>query len=128
MAEPSTTTVGIAIGLGTVTLTGSIFGVQYDALLAGFFGGLISLSFMPALTRWKIAWSMATSSILAGYFAPVGAAAALNYFGWLSAVGDLTRLACAVAIGFSWQALLPAVIRRMRSFLDPDGQIKGGRT
>lgn len=121
MAEPAASTAGIAIAAGTVTLTGSIFGVQYDALLAGFFGGLVSLSFLPSMSPWKTAGSVAGSSLLAGFFAPIIAAAALNYFSWLSAVGDFTRIASAAALGIGWQVLLPAALNRMRIWLGANG-------
>jgi len=121
MAEPAASTAGIAIAAGTITVTGSIFGVQYDALLAGFFGGLVSLSFLPPTSAWKIAGSVAGSAILAGFFAPILAAAGVNYFPWLQTVGDFTRIAAAAALGICWQALLPAGLNRMRAWILPAG-------
>lgn len=121
MAEPTASTAGIALAAGTITLTGSIFGVQYDALLAGFFGGLVSLSFLPAASAFKIAGSVAGSALLAGFFAPIIAAAGLNYFPWLHSVGDFTRVASAAALGICWQALLPAVLNRLRAWLGTAG-------
>jgi len=121
MAEPAASTAGIALAAGTITLTGSIVGVQYDALLAGFFGGLVSLSYLPAMSPWKITGSVASSSLLAGYFAPIAAALALNYFPWLHGVGDFTRLAAAAAIGIGWQGLLPAGLSRLRAMIGAGG-------
>lgn len=122
MAEPAASAVGgIVIAAGTVVFSGTILGVHYDALLAGFFGGLLSLSVLPAMSRWKIACSVGGSSLMAGFFAPIFAAAALNYFPWLLAVGDLTRMSCAVVIGVCWQPLLPAGINKLRSFLGSNG-------
>ena len=121
MAEPAASTAGIAIAAGPITLTGSIFGLQYDLLLAGFFGGLVSLSYLPAMSPWKIVGSVAGSSILAGYFSPVVAAAGLNFFPWLSGVGDFTRVAAAAALGLCWQVTLPAVMGRLRSMLGVTG-------
>jgi len=121
MAEPAASTVGIAIAAGTITVTGSIFGVQYDALLAGFFGGLVSLSFLPPMSAGKIAGSVAGSSILAGFFAPILAAAWVHNFPWLLTVGDFTRIAAAAALGLGWQALLPAGLNRLRALIWPAG-------
>lgn len=121
MAEPAASTVGIAIAAGTVTLTGSIFGVQYDALLAGFAGGLVSLSYLPHMPPLKIAGSLAGSAIIAGFLAPIGAAAAVNYFDWLGGIGDVTRVATAFLFGVGWQAVLPAALDRVRSLVSPKG-------
>lgn len=118
MAEPASSTAGIAIAAGTITLTGTILGVHYDALTAGLFGGLVSLSYLPAMPAMRIAGSVATSALLAGFFAPVIAAAALNYFPWLVGVGDYTRIAAAAGLGISSQAIIPAALAWIR--------IKGG--
>jgi hypothetical protein len=122
MAEPVAPTVGIAIAAGTLTITGTIFGVQYDALLAGFFGGLVSLSFLPPMSRWKLAGSIAGSALLAGFFAPVCAAAGLYYFAWLSTVGDFSRIAAAAVIGLCWQAVLPACLSGLRRRITKEGE------
>ncbi|MBY0556560.1 MAG: restriction endonuclease [Burkholderiaceae bacterium] len=116
MAEPSSTT-AVAIAAGTVTLSGSIFGVQYDALLAGFFGGLVSLSYLPPMSAPKIAGTVAGSALLAGFFAPVIAAGSLHYFPWLLGVGDFTRLASGAALGIAAQVVIPAALQRLRSLI-----------
>lgn len=115
MAEPASSTAGVAIAAGTITLTGSILGVHYDALLAGFFGGLVSLSYLPSMPRSKIAGTVASSSILAGYFAPVIAAGAQQYFPWAQGVGDALRLASAVGFGVSAQVVIPVALNLLRS-------------
>lgn len=76
MADPATSAAAIAIAAGTITLSGSAFGVQYDALLAGLAGGLVSLLYLPAMPALKMAGTVAGSGLLAGYFAPVIAVAA----------------------------------------------------
>jgi hypothetical protein len=117
MAEPASSTASIAIAAGTITLSGSVFGVQYDALLAGFFGGLVSLSYLPPMSALKIASTVAGSALLAGFFAPVIAAAALHYFPWLHSVGDFMRLAGGAGLGIAAQVLIPAGLKRLRSFV-----------
>lgn len=117
MAEPTSSTASIAIAAGTITLSGSVLGVQYDALLAGFFGGLVSLSYLPPMSALKIASTVAGSALLAGFFAPVIAAAALHYFPWLHSVGDFMRLAGGAGLGIAAQVLIPAGLKRLRSFV-----------
>lgn len=114
MAEPTSSTVGIAIAAGTITLSGSILGVHYDALLAGFFGGLVSLSYLPATSIARIAGTVAASALLAGFFAPVISMAAMNYFAWLAGTGDHTRIATAAGIGLCAQVAIPAVFNWIR--------------
>ena len=117
MAEPASSTASIAIAAGTITLSGSVFGVQYDALLAGFFGGLVSLSYLPPMSPVKIAGTVAGSALLAGFFAPVIAVAALHYFPWLQGVGDFARLAGGAALGIAAQVIIPAALKRLRVFV-----------
>ncbi|WGG51834.1 restriction endonuclease [Rugamonas sp. DEMB1] len=114
MAEPASSTVGIAIAAGTITLTGSILGVQYDALLAGLAGGLVSLSYLPAMTLARIAGSVAGSSLLAGYFAPLIALGIANYFPFAAAAGDGMRLASAAGLGLGAQVIIPTAFAWLR--------------
>lgn len=114
MAEPSTIT-GIAIGAGVITVTGSIFGVHYDMLVAGFFGGLLSLSSLPTMSRWRVAGTLGAASLSAGFFGPVIATAALHYFTWLAELGDFLRLAAGAGIGASIHSAIPAALRKIRS-------------
>ena len=115
MAEPASSTVGIAIAAGTITLTGSILGVQYDALLAGLAGGLVSLSYLPAMTWGRIAGSVAGSSLIAGWFAPLASIAAANYFPFVGGAGESTiRIAAAAALGLGAQVIIPAAFTWLR--------------
>lgn len=117
MAEPLSSTATIVIAAGSITLSGSVFGIQYDTLLAGFFGGLLSLSYLPPMSAPKMVGTVAGSALLAGYFAPVIAVAALHYLPWLQSVGDFTRIAGAAALGIAAQALIPAGLKRLRSYV-----------
>jgi len=114
MAEPTSSTAGIAIAAGTITLSGSILGVHYDALLAGFFGGLVSLSYLPAMSIARIAGTVAASALTAGFFAPVVASGAANYFSYLAGIGDPLRIATAAGIGLCAQVLVPSVFSYIR--------------
>ncbi|MET3134605.1 hypothetical protein AAKU55_004905 [Oxalobacteraceae bacterium GrIS 1.11] len=116
MAEPASSTVGLAIAAGTITLTGSVLGVQYDALLAGFFGGLVSLSYLPTMTRTRIAGSVIGSSLIAGWFAPLASVTAANYFPFVAGAGEATiRISAAAALGLCAQVIIPAVFAWVRA-------------
>lgn len=105
MAEPASSTVGIAIAADTITLTGSILGVQYDALLAGLAGGLVSLSYLPPMRGPQIA----------GWFAPVASVTAANYFPFLSSAGESgIRIAAAAGLGLCAQVIIPAAFAWLR--------------
>jgi hypothetical protein len=117
MAEPVISTASVVIAAGTITLSGSVFGVQYDALLAGFLGGLVSLLYLPPMSAWKMAGSVGCSALVAGFFAPVIAVAALHYLPWLHSVGDFMRLAGGAALGIAAQVLIPAGMKRLRSYV-----------
>lgn len=112
MAEP-TTSAGLAIAAGTITLTGSIFGIDYDMLLAGFFGGLVSLSFMQQTTKTKVAATVATSSIAAGLFGPTVVIIGLHWFPFLADLGTGVRLVSGATIGLFFQSAIPAVMRQI---------------
>lgn len=124
MPEPTSSTTAVALAAGTITVTGTIIGVQYDALLAGFFGGLVSLSFLPPMSLFKTVGSVAGSALLAGFFAPIFAAAAHAYLPWLASVGDFARIAAAAALGIGWQALLPTILNSIRAWFAKKGGVK----
>lgn len=119
MAEPASSTVGIALAAGTLTVTGSIFGVQYDALLAGFFGGLVSLSYLPAMTLARTAGSVAGSALLGGYAAPLASVAVANYFPFVAGDGAASTSISAFALGLCAQVAIPAALARLRKKGEP---------
>lgn len=116
MAEPNATAAGAGLALGTVTLTGTIFGMHYDALAIGFVAALVALLHMPprdgeARTPWRVFSLVAGASFLAGIFAPATAQAAQAYLPWVSALGaDLLRVTSAAVIGASANVLIPLAI------------------
>lgn len=114
MAEPASSTASIAFAAGTITLTGSILGVHYDALLAGFFGGLVALSYLPAMPPMRIAGTVVAASLMAGFFAPIIAVGAANYFPWLVGTGDSLRIAMAAGLGIFGQSLIPIALGYLR--------------
>ena len=114
MAEPSSTTAGgIAVATGVITLTGSFFGLQYDALLFGLFGGLISLMHVTVGTPRRMAGTLATAALLGAVlsqFTP----ALVHEFAMLSRVNpDHIRLATALAGGLFGQFGIPLLMGMM---------------
>lgn len=115
MTEPANTTAaGVAIATGAITLTGSVFGLQFDALLFGLFGGLISLMHLPAMGLLRLIGTLGSASLLGGLFGPAGVAAAASYWAWVAAVPPIpARLGSALFVGLFAQALIPLVLTRL---------------
>lgn len=117
MSEPASGTVGsVALATGSITLTGAIFGLNYDALLCGLFGGLISLMHLEMQSKYQTFVSLAAASVSGAMFSPVAVAAGLNYADWLAKVSpENLRMAAAGAIGVFGQPLIPVVLRLLKS-------------
>jgi hypothetical protein len=117
MAEPTVSgaAAAMAYATGTITITGSFLGLQYDLLLVGMAGGLVALSMFEQTTRVKMAFSVFTSALLAGYIAPVLNVAAIEYFPWTMKAGDALRWFCAFGAGLFGQTLVPLVIKFLRN-------------
>lgn len=112
MAEPTSgVATGVTIAAGAITLTGSIFGLQYDALLFGLLGGLLSLMHLPPMTALRVASTLASASVLGALFGPALIAAAQAQFSWIGAVpAQPARLGSAVIVGCFLQALIQLVM------------------
>lgn len=120
MTEPvASATTGIAIAAGTLTITGSILGVQYEALLAGLFGGLCYLSYSPTVSKLRLSVNLATSSLMAGFFAPILMVGVLNYFPYLSKAGETPlRIAVAAWIGLVSQSAVPFLLKKLNKKIE----------
>lgn len=95
----------------SLTLAGSVLGIQYDALTLAMFGGLVALMWLQPMSHVRKFACVAASALFGGTSAPIAAAAALNYFAWLTPVPDITvRMACAFSLGLSAQTLIPALL------------------
>lgn len=118
MAEPATSTVGITLAAGAITLTGSILGLQYDHLMAGMFGGLVALSMADPTTKWRMTSSVAISALMAGYTTPVLVAFGHNFAIWTSTVAEGSfSLFCAVAAGVSSHTAVPSFLAFIKRFI-----------
>lgn len=115
MAEPHSTAGGAALALGTVTVTGTILGMHYDALAVGFVAALIALLHLPPRpeerrTPARVGALVAGAAFLAGIFAPITASAATTYLPWTAGIGaDLLRVTAAAVIGATAHVALPLV-------------------
>lgn len=95
-----------------VTLFGIATGLYFDTLLAGFCGGLVSLSFLPPMGPVRRLWSLVVSTLFAGYLAQAGA-------WWFETVNpwDTTPeklpVVTAFLLGLGAQLLIPIVLARM---------------
>jgi len=65
------TTGASALAATTITVAGVTTGLSYEVLLAGFAGALASMSYLKTLGMWSRLWSLVSSTITAGYVAPV---------------------------------------------------------
>lgn len=123
MAEPTTSTTGITISVGTVSVVGTLLGMNYDSLLFGLFGGLLMLSRGAVASRLAAFSALASSTLFAGVGSPIAAAFAVSYFSPLAALGhDIVRCAAALAIGCGWQAGIPAIWQIIRAYTPGGGK------
>lgn len=118
MAEPTTATVGtVAAATGIITLTGSVFGLQYDALLIGLFGGLISLMHISAGSKVRTAGTLASAAVCAAVLCPI-AFPIYSAMDWLPKVPqDSIRIPAAFLIGLGSQVGVPLALEYLGGFL-----------
>lgn len=115
MSEPTTTTV--AVSLGTVTVTGSLLGCQYDALLMGAAGVLFGLRMLPPMRAGVLVASVVSTTVLAAVASPVLAAWVCSLLPSLQTVAEGVRLTSAMLLGASAQWLLPAALDALKAKL-----------
>ena len=116
MKEPTASAIAAASGLSLVS--GSVLGLPADALMAGFGGGLIALSFGDPMTWGRKAISVAVSTVAAAYLAPVMV--------YLLPMPDAMPFVVALkglafGIGFGAQKILPAFMERAIAVIKPKG-------
>lgn len=118
MSEPTTT--GSALALGAVTLSGSILGLHYDAMLIGFVAALVSLLHLQPddgepRTPGRVFAFVASAAFLAGIFAPALALWSRVNLEWLATMPDAAlRPICAAVIGGGGHLLVPLAIAALR--------------
>lgn len=114
---PTEAAISAGLGATAITLTGSILGMQYDALTIGLLGGLSALMHLPPIeSHLSKFWSVAASAIMGALLSPLATVAAVNMMPWLNGLGNApVRLASAFMIGLIAQAGVPilfGVIKR----------------
>lgn len=97
-----------------------VFGLKFTLLIAGFLGGVVSLSFVKELTRTQAALSVFTGAVTAGYGAPL----AVSYMNIASLEA---QNGLAFVIGLTAMNIIPAFMRLSEQFKrDPRGFLNGG--
>jgi hypothetical protein len=119
MTEPATSTAA-ALSVGTVTLVGSIFGMHYDLLLIGLFGGLLRLGQVKSISRKAAFTSVTLSAMLAGAVAPVAGSMTANFFGLANPIQEL-RICAAFLLGYGWQIITPVLVDLVKQRLGGGG-------
>lgn len=115
MPEPNATAAAAATGGMAATITGSVLGLAYDALLGGLLGGLLSLMYLAPMPVPRMAASLAGAALAGGAFGPVALAAGAHYLPWLAGVGaGPLRMAAAIAVGLVAQVAIPAGLEFVR--------------
>lgn len=116
------TDLGTAATATGVTIFGIATGLSYDVLLAGFAGGLVSLSFIEPQGVWRRIWTLTTATLLAGYAAP----AALPWINSVSPEGAEVPLVFAgFCSGLFGQVLIPALVHRMKRVIGGPAMSQG---
>lgn len=106
--EPASQT-AIMLSVGTVAVTGSLLGMQYDALLFGLFGSLIMLARAEKTSRLAALGNIGTSMLVAGVGSPILSALAVAHFEMFSVLGkEIADHASALILGAGWQVGIPA--------------------
>lgn len=120
MAEPTTTSalIGLSSAFG-ITLFGVATGLHPSILITGLAGGLWALQINPPVGVLARILFIVTSSLIAGYLAPVAAAvaaaAAIKFLPFWPAdvTRDVLQFPVALCIGFlALRWLGPALLRR----------------
>lgn len=114
-----TTGITNAVAATGITVLGVATGLSYEVLLAGFAGGLVSLSFLNPVGIWRRIWTPITATLTAGYTAPVAASWGARM---IEAPNPLTLLVfSAFLIGVLAQALIPWAFRVAQKRADAMG-------
>lgn len=112
-----TTQAANAVVATAITIGGVATGLSYAVLLAGFAGGLVSLSFIPALGLWQRIWTPVAATLTAGYTAPV-LVPMIGKLTGVEAEGAPGMLFAAWLIGLMTQVGLPAAMRRLHTRIE----------
>lgn len=110
-----------AVAATAITVWGVATGLSYEVLLAGFAGGLVSLSFLDPMSAWRRVWTPITATLTAGYTSPIAAGMVAPGEGSHEPLQLL--ITSAFVIGLCTQMLIPYGIKLLRAKLaeyDPE--------
>lgn len=113
-----TTQAANAVVATSITLWGVATGLSYEVLLAGFSGGLVSLSFLPPMGIWRRIWTPVTATLTAGYISPVVVPLLPGAVGAPDAAGTAGLICSAFLVGLTTQLLIPVVMKRVHARLE----------
>lgn len=94
-----------------VTVLGVATGLSYEVLLAGFAGGLVSLSYSTPQGVWGRVWTLTTATLVAGYTAPL----VVPLMG--ATEGGMPLVSAGFLSGLFGQALIPPLAQRIKSLI-----------
>lgn len=104
-----------------ISHAGGVLGLKFATLLAGFFGGVVSLSFVNSLTKTQAALAVFTGTMTAGYGSPI----ATHYLGIVS---PELQNGVAFVVGITAMNIIPGVIKLSEVFKrDPRAFVGGGK-
>lgn len=113
LQQADATTATAAVSATSIVVGGIATGLTYETLLAGFAGGLVSLSFIQPMGLWRRIWTPVTATLAAGYTAPVAVGYLARFVG--DEVAPLSlRVFAAFGVGVVAQAAIPAAIQWTR--------------
>lgn len=93
------------------------FGLKAAYIVAGFFGGVVSLSFVRELTKFQAIAAVTTGAISANYLTPT----ALHFFTWIE-----EPLAASFFIGLTAMNVIPGIVELSRKFKNAPQDFIGG--
>lgn len=110
---------GEAVAGTVIALSGTVMGMHFDTLLAGFAGGLVSLSYLKGqLSAGRVAGSLFSSTMTAGFFAPIVTLFLFNYLPWTKELGDALRIPAAGGLGIAAQWVIPVALNWVSAWGD----------
>lgn len=103
----------------TITLAGSIMGMPFDSMMAGFVGALIAQTFVPSgVGKVRAFAQLAAAGLLAGMLAPLAESVV---FALAPATWRLSLTAVHLAAGAIIGMIAPAVVPLVRKIADRFG-------
>jgi len=102
------------------TASDGVLGVKFATLVAGFAGGVVSLSFVSGLTKPQALLSVLTGALTAGYMTPV----VLHY---MSLPTTELQNGAAFFVGLTAMNIVPGLLKLSEMFKrDPRSFLNGG--